>query len=151
MVKLNNTVPVPPHNTGITGGMAGVKNNEVPAPAHNTGITGGMKFENLENATPEKLTSSPKRIFAPTPGQLKASYQAIADNAFENHTAKKLKSAPKGAGKAEGIDITEPGVRGAKREVFAVGNKLYVKLTPVALDPKPSWYLVGFQPMFMSR
>jgi hypothetical protein len=143
-IKLNNKVPQQPYNTGITGGMKGI-NNKVPPPPQNTGITGGMKLLDKNAA---KAISVPKKIFQPTPQQIRDSYQSIAEQALSSHTAQKLKKAPKGSVSATAIDVTPAGEKGSKWEAYAIGNKLYVKLTPVVPNPKPTWYKVGGVPLF---
>ncbi len=97
---------------------------------------------------PVSSGTAPQRIFEPTPAEIKSSYTSAVNEAFEKKTAVRLKEAPRGAKKSEGIDIDPKGEDGANRIVFNIGGKLFLRQIDVVEHAKPTWYSVGFAPVF---
>ncbi len=99
--------------------------------------------------TVSKVSSQPVAGFRmPTQDELKNVYRGIAESKLKNHTAKHLKKAPAGAEKYSHLDVTPKGLMGSKWEVYTIKGQLYLKLTPVVPNPKPTWYGIGPMPMF---
>jgi len=91
---------------------------------------------------------TPAKIFMPTPQQLADAYRSTADAAITKGTAVRLKGAPAGAAKAQGIDITPPRTLGSHRTAYVIKGTLYVKSEILSPNAKPTWMKIGPQPLF---
>jgi hypothetical protein len=86
----------------------------------------------------------------PTHDQMVKTYGGIVRGALKEGTAKKMAHAPTAASLkgAPVYDITPKKLMGMKSEVFLIKGDLYLKQSPVVMNPKPTWYHVGPAPLF---
>lgn len=93
-------------------------------------------------------------IWMPTKEQQGAIYKDCAERAFENGTAKEHKHAPcskSDLANCPSWDITPKFTMGSHKQLFLVGNELWVRQNIITPSNPTKWFDVGPAPQFMPR